>query len=156
MKFSINRKDIKFSLIFSFVVSLLLAGICVFIKDKCNGNSEIKIAYDTALETLSDFSMTFLGFIITSFTVLHIIQSKGWFEKIKTTEAFDKLINAFKLLIIVSACGILVSLFLRVGVSLLIHKYFYIAGVWLASFIIAFLCSFAWKTVSAIIGLFKV
>jgi hypothetical protein len=156
MKFKINGKDIRFSLIVSFTVSLLMAAICIFISDACNTNREIIKAYGTALETLSTFSLTFLGFIITAFTVFQIIQSKTWFEKLKTTDAFNELLNAFKLLIIISACGIFIALSLRICVSLLTNKLLLIAGIWLAAFIIAFLCSFSWKTISAIIGLFKI
>jgi hypothetical protein len=127
-----------------------MGAVCFFIKE-----TKIDTAYGTALDTLSTFSLTFLGFIITSFTVFQMIQSKDWFEKIKETRAFKDLLNEFKLLIIISAGGILVSLFFRVGVSLLTYKYFFVAGICLASFIIAFLCSLAWKTISAIIALFK-
>jgi len=141
----------KFALIVSPVISLSLGGICFFIKCK-----ELETAYGVTLDTLSVFSLTFLGFIVTCFTVLQIVQAKDWFEKIKTTAAFEELLNEFKLLIIFSACGIFVSLFLRVIVSLLTQRYFLIAGICLASFIIAFLCSLAWKAVLAIIVLFKV
>jgi hypothetical protein len=125
--------------------------VCFFIKE-----AKINAAYGAALDTLSTFSLTFLGFIITSFTVLQMVHSKEYFEKIKTTKAFSDLLNEFKLLIIISICGILLSLFLRVGVSLLNKKCFFTAGICLASSIIAFLCSLAWKAISAIIVLFKV
>jgi len=156
MKFSINRIDMRNSLIISIAVSSIMGGICFFIKDPCGISSNINTAYNTTLETLSVFSLTFMGFIITSFTVLQILQSKPWFEDIKTTNAYGKLLNAFKLLIIISAFGIFVALALRISVSILDYRYMKITGVWFSSFIIAFLCSFAWKTVSAIIGLFKV
>lgn len=151
MKFSVNRQDIKFSLCVSLAIFIAMGVICVFIKE-----AKINTAYGVALDTLSTFSLTFLGFIITSFTVLQMVHSKDYFEKIKTTKAFGDLLNEFKLLIIISICGILVSLFFRVGVSLLTQKYFFVAGVMLASSMIAFLCSLAWKTTSAIVVLFKV
>jgi hypothetical protein len=151
VKFSVNHQDLKFSLLVSLAVSIAMGVVCVFIK-----GAKINAAYGVTLDTLSTFSLTFLGFIITSFTVLQMIHSKDYFEKIKTTRAFSDLLNEFKLLIIISICGILVSLFFRVGVSLLIKKYFLVAGICLASSIIAFLCSLAWKTISAIVALFKV
>jgi hypothetical protein len=144
------------SLFISIAISSIMGGICFFIKDSCGKSNNINTAYNTTLETLSVFSLTFLGFIITSFTVLQILQSKSWFEEIKTTDAFGELLNAFKLLIIISACGIFIALALRISISILDYKYIKITGVWISSFIIAFLCSFAWKTVSAIIGLFKI
>lgn len=149
MKFTVNRKDIKFSLRISVGVSIAMGLICICIKGK-----ELRTAYDAALEILSTFTLTFLGFIITSFTVFQMIHTKDWFEKVKGTMAFRNLLNEFKLLVIVSASGILVSLFLRVGMSLLTHEHFLVAGICLASFAISFLCSLAWKTTSAIVVLF--
>jgi len=157
MGFIINITDLKKSLVVSLFVSLFMAGICLLliIINNSNAYKELLIAYNTVQETLSAFSVTFLGFIITSFTVFQIMHSKSWFEKIINTETFDELLGHFKLLMIISGCGIFIALSLRISVSLLINKWLLIAGVWLAAFIIAFLCSFAWKTISAIIGIIK-
>jgi len=155
MKFSVNRKDIKFSLKISSVVSFFIAAVCIFIKDDCNKNENIKIAYNTTMETLSVFSLTFLGFIITAFTILQILQSKSWFDRITETDAFCKLLNSFELLIILSACGIFISLLLRISVSILNNKYIFIAGILFSTFLIAFICSFAWKTMSGIFELIR-
>jgi len=152
MKNFVNKKDTKFSLSISIIFSFFMGIICFFI----NNTTGLSVAYDTTLETLSIFSLTFLGFTITSFTVFQIVHSKPWSEKIKTTNAFAELLNAFKLLIIISACGIFVALFFRVTILILPNKWFYIMGICIATFLISFLCSFAWRTTVAIIGLFKV
>jgi len=94
--------------------------------------------------------------MLTAFTILQILESKDWFGKIKSTLSFGKLLNGFKLLIALSAFGIFFALFMEMSSDLISFSASWIkATIIFPIWLIAFITAFAWKTISAIIELFR-
>jgi hypothetical protein len=147
----LNRKDLRDCLVFS-VLFALIAGILLVFLD----NNDLHASLIDVINILSNFSLAFIGFLITAFTFLQFLQSKEWFSDIKETKAFKGLISSFQILILGSMGGFFISFILKLSATILCNPQIIITIIVFVAWLISFLVVFAWKAVKIIIELFKV
>jgi hypothetical protein len=147
---NLNKYDAKTAIGISASVLIATVIISCFI----SLNALAKVFY-AIIDLLSNFSLTFLGFLLTAFTFIQILQSKEWFTAVKNTNGFDQMLVSFKVLILGSMVCFLAALLLKIATSLICSRTIYIIIISLSVWAMSFLVVLAWKTVAALIELFK-
>jgi hypothetical protein len=148
--FNVNKRDFKTALLISIFILIATVFISFFI----SLISLSKAFYET-VALLSNFSLTFLGFLLTAFTFIQILQSKEWFNAVKNTNGFDQMLFSFKVLILGSMSCFLIALLLKIATSLICCRVIYTIIISLSVWVMSFLVVLAWRTVAALIELFK-
>jgi hypothetical protein len=149
-RFNLNKHDAIMALVVSIIVLGASTGISLFI----SLNALAKAFYEI-IDLSFNFSLTFLGFLLTAFTFIQILQSKEWFNAIKNTVGFDQMLFSFKVLILGSMACFLIVLLLKIAVSLICCRVAYIIIISVLVGAMSFLVVLAWKTIEALIELFK-
>jgi hypothetical protein len=148
--FNLNRKDTLIAGIVSVFILIVTLVLLCHVSFKA-----LVVAFSEMIDLLFTFSLTFLGFLLTAFTFIQILQSKDWFNPIKKTNAFDQILTSFKILILTSIVCFLTSILLKLSTSLIYCTVLYIIIISLSICVISFLVIFAWRTIAALIELFK-
>jgi hypothetical protein len=147
---NLNKRDTKIAFLVSIIFLLITAGISYFIS--C---AALQVAFSEIIDLLSVFSLTFMGFLLTAFTFIQILQSKEWFNSIRKTNGFDQLISSFRVLILGCIGCFFAALLLKIAISLICGRIAYIVTISLSVWAISFLIVLSWKTVETLIELFK-
>jgi hypothetical protein len=148
--FNLNKQDMQISIFVSCAVLIVTAVISCFISLKA-----LPKAFSEIVDLLSTFSLTFLGFLLTAFTFIQILQSKDWFNLVKKTNGINQLLYSFRVLILGSAIIFLAALLLKIAASLICSRILYITIISLSAGAISFIVVLAWKTIATLIELFK-
>lgn len=149
MKF--NKYYLLKPIILSITLTVGINILFIFLSLDINKMNEIS---EEILSILITFTLTFIAFSITAFTILQLLQSKEWYSQVSNTKEFKSFISRLFLSIKMSML-VFISSIISYFIIQFDDEKIYLIVISLSLFIMVFLIVWIWDCINDFIKLFN-